>query len=111
VYELHNTGKLVNYLHKACFSPTKSALLKAVKRVHFVTWPGLTEDVINKHLKMTPSTATATGDTKQGRQSIHPTSKETKSDMEDEVVTPISTGVKTDLVYAIVLDQGLHYTG
>jgi hypothetical protein len=27
VYELRNTGALVNYLHKAMFSPTKSALL------------------------------------------------------------------------------------
>jgi hypothetical protein len=32
VYELRNTGALVNYLHKALFSPTKSALLHAVKK-------------------------------------------------------------------------------
>jgi hypothetical protein len=31
VYELRNTGELVHYLHKALFSPTKSALLQAVK--------------------------------------------------------------------------------
>jgi hypothetical protein len=31
VYELRNTGALVHYLHKALFSPTKSALLQAVK--------------------------------------------------------------------------------
>jgi hypothetical protein len=31
VYELCNTGSLVHYLHKALFSPTKSALLQAVK--------------------------------------------------------------------------------
>jgi hypothetical protein len=31
VYELRNTGALVNYLHKALFSPPKSALLHAVK--------------------------------------------------------------------------------
>jgi hypothetical protein len=31
VYELCNTGALVHYLHKALFSPTKSALLQAVK--------------------------------------------------------------------------------
>jgi hypothetical protein len=57
VYELHNTGALVNYLHKAMFSPTKYALLKAVKNDHLITWPGLTEYAINKHLKMTPATA------------------------------------------------------
>jgi hypothetical protein len=32
VYELHNIGELVNYLHKALFILTKSALLQAVKK-------------------------------------------------------------------------------
>jgi hypothetical protein len=54
VYELRNTGALVHYLHKALFSPTKSAMLQAVKDGHLITWPGLTEDAINKHLKLTP---------------------------------------------------------
>jgi hypothetical protein len=31
VYELRNTGSLVHYLHKDLFSPTKSAMLQAVK--------------------------------------------------------------------------------
>jgi hypothetical protein len=31
VYELRNTGALVHYLQKALFSPTKSAMLQAVK--------------------------------------------------------------------------------
>jgi hypothetical protein len=57
VYELRNTGALVHYLHKAQFSPTKSTLLQAVKNGHLVTWPGLTEEAINKHLKLTPATA------------------------------------------------------
>jgi hypothetical protein len=57
VYELRNTGALVHYLHKALFSPTKSAMLQAVKDGHLITWPGLTEDAINKHLKLTPATA------------------------------------------------------
>jgi hypothetical protein len=57
IYELRNKGFLINYLHKAMFSPAKSAFLKAVKQGHLTTWPGLTEDTINKHLKMTPATA------------------------------------------------------
>jgi hypothetical protein len=57
VYELCNTGVVVNYLHKAMFSPTKYALLQAVKNGHLITWPGLTEQAINKHFKMTPATA------------------------------------------------------
>jgi hypothetical protein len=57
VYELRNPGALVHYLHKSLFSPTKSAMLQAVKDGHLITWPGLTEDAINKHLKLTPATA------------------------------------------------------
>jgi hypothetical protein len=37
VYELRDTGALVYYFHKALFSPTKSALLQAVKNGHLVT--------------------------------------------------------------------------
>jgi hypothetical protein len=73
VYELRNTGALVHYLHKALFSPTKSALLQAVKNGHLVTWPGLTEDAIHKHLKLTP--ATVMGHMNQRRQNIRSTSK------------------------------------
>jgi hypothetical protein len=73
VYELRNTGALVHYLHKSLFSPTKSAMLQAVKDGHLITWPGLTEDAINTHLKLTP--ATAMGHMNQMRQHIRPTSK------------------------------------
>lgn len=104
VYELCNTGALVNYLHNACFSPTKSVLLKAIKRGYVATWSGLTEDAINKNFEMTPETSM--GHMNQRRQNICPTIKETKSDIEYEVLTPIITGVNTDLVYAEVIDQG-----
>jgi hypothetical protein len=57
VYELLNKGALVHYLHKALFSPMKYAMLQAIKDGHLITWPGLTEDAINKHLKLTPATA------------------------------------------------------
>jgi hypothetical protein len=57
VYELRNTVALVNYLHNALFSPAKSAMLQAVKDGHLITWPGWTEDAINKHLTLTPATA------------------------------------------------------
>jgi hypothetical protein len=66
VYELRNTGALVHYLYTSLFSTTKSALLQEVKDGHLITWPGLTEDAINKHLKLTP--ATVTGHMNQRRQ-------------------------------------------
>jgi hypothetical protein len=39
------------------FRPTKSALLQAVKNGNLIIWPGLTEQAINKYLKLTPATA------------------------------------------------------
>jgi hypothetical protein len=107
VYELCNTGALVNYLHKAMFSTTKSALLQAVNNLK--PWSGLTEQAINKHLKMTPEAAM--GHMNQRRQNICYTSKnEIISGMEDETVTPAGLQSKTHLVYAVVIDQGQLYT-
>jgi hypothetical protein len=105
VYELLNTGALVHYLHKALFSPTKSAMLQAVRDGHLITWPGLTEDTINKHLKLTP--ATAMGHMNQRRQNIQSTSKEK---IERQQPPDADLGTKNHLVYAVVVDQGQLYT-
>jgi hypothetical protein len=105
VYELRNTGALVHYLHKALFSPTKYAMLQAVKDGHLITWPGLTEDAINKHLKLIP--ATSTGHMNQGRQNIRSTSK---APIEKQQTPDTDLGTKIHLVYAVVVDQGQVYT-
>jgi hypothetical protein len=109
VYELSNTGALFNYLHKALFSHTKSALLQAVKNGHLITWPGLTEKAINKHLMLTP--ATAMGHMNQRRQNIRSTLKTPfTADSEDITTTNTSPGTKTHLVHAVLVDQGQLYT-
>jgi hypothetical protein len=75
------------------FSQTKFAILQAVKNGHLITWPGLTEQAINKHLKMIP--ATAMGHLHQLRQNIWSTSKASiTSDMEDEAVATAGLGSK-----------------
>jgi hypothetical protein len=109
VYELRNTGALVHYFHKSLFSPTKSALLQAFKNGHLVIWPGLTEDAIHKHLKLTP--ATAMGHMNQRRQHIRSISKTPIEDV-PTTDTKLGTklGTKTHLVYAILVDQGQIYT-
>jgi hypothetical protein len=90
-------------------SPTKYALLQAVKNGHLITWPGLTEKAINKYFKRTP--ATAMGHLSQRRQNIWSTSNTSiTSNMEDEVVKPTGLGSKTYFVYAVVVDQGQLYT-
>jgi hypothetical protein len=91
------------------FSPTKSALLQAVKNGHLKPWPGLTEQAINKHLKLTPSTTM--GHMNQQRHNIRSTSKKAiTSDIEDVNITPAGLGTKTHLVYAILVNQGQLYT-
>jgi hypothetical protein len=91
------------------FSPTKSALLQAVKNGHLITWPGLTEQAINKNLKLKP--AMAMGHINQRRQNIRSSSKNPlASDIEDESVRPAGLGTKTHIVYALLFDQGQLYT-
>jgi hypothetical protein len=80
-------------------------MLQGVKDGHLITWPGLTEDAINKHLKLTP--ATAMGHMNQRLQSTRSTSKQPSA----EPTTPDTyLGSKTHLVYAVVVDQGQLYT-
>jgi hypothetical protein len=105
VYELRNTGALVHYLHTALFSPTKEAILQAVKDGHLITCPGLTEAAINKHLKLTP--ATDMGHMNQRHQNIRSTSK---APIEKQLPPDTDLGTKTHLVYAVVVNQGQLYT-
>jgi hypothetical protein len=108
IYDLFNTGSLVNYMHKTVFSCIKSTFIHAVKKDHLSTWPGLTEDIMNKYLKITP--ATEMGHMNQKRQNIRSTNKKANSESEDEDITPQGSGEKTHLVSAVVLDQGQIYT-
>jgi hypothetical protein len=80
-------------------------MLQSVKDGHLITWPGLTENAINKHLKLTP--ATAMGHMNQRRQNIRSTSK---SPAENQQPPDTDLGAKTHLVYAVVVDQGQLYT-
>jgi hypothetical protein len=96
------------------FICTKSALIHAVKKGHLATWPGSTEDAINKYLKLT--SATTLGHMNQKRQNIRSTNKKVRSESEsededeDEDITPQGSGERTHLVFAVVLDQGQIYT-
>jgi hypothetical protein len=80
-------------------------MLQAVKDGHLITWPVLTEDAINKHLRLTP--ATAMGHMNQRRQNISSTSK---APIEKQPTLDTDLGTNTYLVYAVVVDQGQLYT-
>ena len=49
--------QLAEYLHRAYFSPTKTKFTKAIRRNNFLTWPGLTQELVNKHLPKSISMA------------------------------------------------------
>jgi hypothetical protein len=106
VYALRNSGALVNYLHKAMFSCKKSALVHAIKKGHLTTWPGLTVEAVNKHLKLTP--ATAMGHMNQSRQNTRSTKPKLIA-QDDEDITPLGSEEKTHLVFAVILDHGQVY--
>jgi hypothetical protein len=80
-------------------------MLQAVKDEHLITWPGLTEDAINKHLKLMP--ATAMGRMNQRRQNIRSTSK---APIQKQPTPYADLGTNTHLVYAVAVDQGQLYT-
>jgi hypothetical protein len=65
---------------------------------HIATWPGLIEDAINNHLKLTPAMVMRHMNKK--RQNIRSKSKTVTitSDLEDTTSTPAGTGDKTNFV-------------
>ena len=62
---------LISFFHGACFSPTKTTFLKAIKNGNFISWPGLTTENVTKYLQMT--IPTALGHMKQERQNLQST--------------------------------------
>jgi hypothetical protein len=85
VLQLHKTkAELSQYLHAACFSPVPSTFIQAIKKGHFITWPGLTAELlITKHLP--PSIATEKGHIKQEFKNIRST--QTPADQQDNAET------------------------
>jgi hypothetical protein len=77
-------NELINYLHAACFSPTKSTLIKAIDNGHFITWPGFTSQNVHKFL--TRSFSTALGHLDQKRKNIQ-SSKPNKIDTKKSPVS------------------------
>jgi hypothetical protein len=80
-------------------------MLQAVKDGHLITWPGLTKDTTNNHLKLTPATAMV--HMNQRLQNIRLTSK---ASTEKQQPPDTDLGTKTHLVYAVLVDEGQLYT-
>ena len=86
---------LIAFFHGACFSPTKTTFLKAIKNGNFISWPGLTLDNVTRYLNMT--VPTALGHMKQERQNLQST-KQTDIDT-DFFPTPEFPNQKTHEIF------------
>jgi hypothetical protein len=96
---------LINYLHAACFSPVKSTWITAIRNGNFLSWPGLTEHAVEKHLSK--STATTKGHLNQQRQNARAT--QIKSINASNQESDIDHGINTQFAYAANIDAGQIY--
>jgi hypothetical protein len=111
VYECTNKQDLVRFLHAAAFSSAQDTWLKAILAGHFATWPGLTEDLVRKHLPK--EIATVKGHLSQKRKKLRSTTSTVNKHAPDETalddVTPEAAHVKTHQVFAAMVDVGKVY--
>jgi hypothetical protein len=107
-HETSNLKELINYLHATAFSPVKSTWIKAIRNGNFSSWPGLTEQGVEKNLSK--STATVKGHLKQQQMYARSTQpkKEPKCNMESE--SNLDDGIKTHCINAAIVDAGKIYT-
>jgi hypothetical protein len=70
-YHQTNQQDLVRFLHAAAGSPVPSTWIAAIQKGHYATWPGLTDDLVRKHLPK--SVATVKGHLDQQRQNVRST--------------------------------------
>jgi len=102
-YETQTISELAQHMHAACFSPAKSTFLKAINAGFFATWPSLTHQNAQKHLKK--SIATAKGHLDQQRKNIRSTKKQTPQE-DDTTITfhPDDAGLRTHYVHAATME-------
>ena len=70
-YHMNTLTALVQFLHRACFSLVVDTWCKAIDAGYFATWPGLTSNLVRKHLPA--SIETAKGHFRLARQHIYST--------------------------------------
>jgi hypothetical protein len=107
-YEQKTKVGLIDFLHRACFSPPISIWVQAIETNFFATWPGLSAEAVQKFLPK--SLATAKGHLKASPKNLRSTSKVPPLidtiDVHTVMTTPPSTlepTVRTHLVYAKVV--------
>ena len=56
-HKITTKADLVQYLHRTAFEPVVSTWTQAIDSGFFATWPGLTSDLVRKHLPKSIATA------------------------------------------------------
>ena len=103
--------ELTQYLHGLFFSPTLRTFLKEIKNGNFLTWTGLNNPQLLKHL--TPIIATALGHTNQERKNLQ-SKKHVKSEVEveeDRIFYPDAETVKTHELCATIIPLNINRKG
>jgi hypothetical protein len=97
VQRLKTKEQLCDYLHQAAGHPVKKTLLAAIKAGEYVTWPGLSYELVSWHLHNTEETAM--GHLHKRRQNIK--SKKTKPvQNKSEIVIKLNY-IQQDLAYSL----------
>jgi hypothetical protein len=96
---------VIQFLHKALFSPSTSTLLKAINNNQLTTWPGMTTENVIKHLPKSIATTLGHQDqTRKNAQSTQPKPPiETESEQEPD---PTSLPQRTHQVFTAIIDSG-----
>ena len=71
VYSLPTIGAGIRYLHAAAGFPVKDTWIQAIKNGHYISWPGVTADAVNKHFP--ESIKMQKGHLKKQRQNVRST--------------------------------------
>jgi hypothetical protein len=109
MYKCANKKYLLRYLHAACFILVPSMWIKAIKNGNFATWPGLTEELVQKHLPNEIDTVTC--HLNQRRKNLcstrRPAPVEPIPDADDfKANPPCLFGSKTHQIFAALVDVG-----
>jgi hypothetical protein len=103
VYELTKKRDIVRYLHQACCSPVSSTWIKVIEADYFATWPGLTADLVRKHLPK--SIPTAKGLMRHERQGLRSTQPAvTKTTVTTTDARPLEPRTRTNWVFMQPID-------
>ena len=116
VYEWKSKVTLVNYHRTSCWIPTQSGWVKAISKHFFTSWPGLSPELVQKHL--TKKKSTILGHLQKTRKCLRSTQKkelqpEPEPDPEPELdqFPPYAQTEGTNIVFLKTVDMtGKIYT-